>query len=127
MVTFTTVGYGDLYPVTTGGRIINALTIMTGIFFLAMPLSIIGSSFVSAWGELVYKEEVAKTRQLQKEDPKWEVRFVSSPAHLRGITVNNCSVRRWISKNCTRSKTKCMTILIVLNTMWRTFRHVYTA
>jgi voltage-gated potassium channel len=31
MTTITTVGYGDLYPVTTGGRMIAALLMLTGV------------------------------------------------------------------------------------------------
>ena len=48
IVTFTTVGYGDKYPRTSGGRIVCAMTMFCGIFFLAMPLTIVGSSFSDA-------------------------------------------------------------------------------
>lgn len=49
IVSFTTVGYGDLYPRTPRGRWIGILTMFTGVFFLAMPISIVGNSFESAW------------------------------------------------------------------------------
>ena len=52
IVTFTTVGYGDKYPRTTAGRFVCAVTMFCGIFFLAMPLTIVGSSFSDAWDKL---------------------------------------------------------------------------
>jgi hypothetical protein len=50
IVTFTTVGYGDMSPRTSGGHIVAAGAMALGIFFLAMPLAIIGKSFTKAWG-----------------------------------------------------------------------------
>jgi hypothetical protein len=56
-VTFTTVGYGDMNPRTPQGQIVAIFTIVTGVFFLAMPLAVVGGSFHSAWGraEAEYK------------------------------------------------------------------------
>jgi hypothetical protein len=42
------VGYGDKYPRTSAGRVVCALTMFCGIFFLAMPLTIVGRSVPSA-------------------------------------------------------------------------------
>lgn len=56
IVTFTTVGYGDMYPRTTMGRVLCVVTMYTGIFFLAMPLTIVGSSFANAWEKLQTKK-----------------------------------------------------------------------
>jgi len=44
-VTSTTVGYGDDYPTTTGGRIIAIANFYLGIVLLALPLTIVGQSF----------------------------------------------------------------------------------
>jgi voltage-gated potassium channel len=46
MATVTTVGYGDVYPVTVAGRIIASLTMVTGIVMIALPVGIIATSFV---------------------------------------------------------------------------------
>ncbi|HMN87930.1 MAG TPA: cyclic nucleotide-gated ion channel [Bauldia sp.] len=43
--TVTTVGYGDVVPHTSAGRIIGGLTMVTGILMIAIPIAIIGSSF----------------------------------------------------------------------------------
>ena len=44
-VTMTTVGYGDHYPVTAGGRAVGALCAVMGVLLLAMPIGILASSF----------------------------------------------------------------------------------
>ncbi len=46
-VTLTTVGYGDLYPVTGAGRIVAVFTMLIGIGILGTFISLIGSSFLS--------------------------------------------------------------------------------
>lgn len=46
MATVTTVGYGDVYPVTVAGRIVAGVTMVTGIVMIALPVGIIATSFV---------------------------------------------------------------------------------
>ncbi len=46
-VTLTTVGYGDLYPITLGGRIVAVITMLMGIGVLGTFLSLVGSSFLT--------------------------------------------------------------------------------
>jgi voltage-gated potassium channel len=45
VVTLTTVGYGDVYPVTTMGRLFAAVTAVAGIGLIAMPTGILASAF----------------------------------------------------------------------------------
>ena len=46
-VTLTTVGYGDIYPITAGGRVIAVATMIVGIGIFGTFISLIGSSFLS--------------------------------------------------------------------------------
>jgi voltage-gated potassium channel len=46
-VTVTTVGYGDFYPVTTGGRVTACLVMGTGLLTLAVVTAQVASSFVA--------------------------------------------------------------------------------
>jgi voltage-gated potassium channel len=46
IVTLTTVGYGDIYPVTTVGKLVAAVIAIFGIGMVALPAGIIGSGFV---------------------------------------------------------------------------------
>ena len=44
----TTVGYGDVYPVTPLGRVLAAISAMLGIGVFAVPTGILGAGFVEA-------------------------------------------------------------------------------
>lgn len=46
VATLTTVGYGDIYPVTVMGRIIGAIIALLGIGMVAIPTGIISSGFI---------------------------------------------------------------------------------
>jgi len=45
VVTLSTVGYGDVTPVTTLGRVIAGMVMITGIGFFALPVGIIATGF----------------------------------------------------------------------------------
>jgi voltage-gated potassium channel len=55
LVTVTTVGFGDITPVTTLGRIVGAVMMVGGMFTLALFAGIVGSSLVT--GMLSIREE----------------------------------------------------------------------
>ena len=46
-VSLTTVGYGDIYPVTTIGRVITMVSAIFGIAIVALPAGIITAGYVS--------------------------------------------------------------------------------
>lgn len=48
IVTLTTVGYGDVYPITVGGRIFTFFILMIGLGVVAIPTGIISSSLTKA-------------------------------------------------------------------------------
>jgi voltage-gated potassium channel len=45
-VSLATVGYGDVYPITPGGKIFASLISLIGIGIVAIPTGIISASFV---------------------------------------------------------------------------------
>ena len=47
VITITGVGYGDVYPITTAGKIIASFIAVLGIFTLAIPTGIISAGFIS--------------------------------------------------------------------------------
>lgn len=51
MVTMTTVGYGDVVPGTTLGKLVCVLSMIMGVLFLSMPLAIVGNNFCQVWDE----------------------------------------------------------------------------
>jgi voltage-gated potassium channel len=48
IVTMTTVGYGDMFPVTTGGRIAATVLMLLGIGFLAVITATVAAYFVES-------------------------------------------------------------------------------
>mmetsp|Transcript_12 Transcript_12/g.43 ORF Transcript_12/g.43 Transcript_12/m.43 type:complete len:576 (-) Transcript_12:220-1947(-) len=48
-VSMTTLGYGDVYPVTTSGMFVIVVTVTTSILYTAIPLGIIGNAFSEVW------------------------------------------------------------------------------
>ncbi|MBU6371894.1 MAG: ion transporter [Alphaproteobacteria bacterium] len=63
VVTLTTVGYGDVYPVTPLGRVAAALVALAGIGIVAMPTGILASSFAEE-----FREREARKRKAEAED-----------------------------------------------------------
>ena len=47
VVTMTTLGYGDVYPITVAGRVLAGVTALLGIFAFALPTSILGAGFLA--------------------------------------------------------------------------------
>jgi voltage-gated potassium channel len=51
IATLTTVGYGDLYPVTSSGKAIASLIAVLGIAMFALPAGILGAAFSEEFQE----------------------------------------------------------------------------
>ena len=47
-MTLTTVGYGDMLPITLGGRIFTVLILLVGLGLVAVPAGIISSALSEA-------------------------------------------------------------------------------
>lgn len=70
VVTLTTVGYGDVYPITAMGKLLNGIFILIGIALIALPSGILASA---------YTEEMIKhRRELEEEKEKEEERKTQS-------------------------------------------------
>ncbi len=59
IATLTTVGYGDIVPMTTWGRVLAGCTALLGIGMLALPTSILGASFLDELQERRKKKQAA--------------------------------------------------------------------
>lgn len=49
--TLTTVGYGDIYPISPMGKVVGSITAIMGIVFFAIPTAIFGAGFINALRE----------------------------------------------------------------------------
>ena len=68
-VTLTTVGYGDLTPVTDVGRFISMISSLFGVAIIALPSGVITASYMEELKE--YKEQqAAEALKKQEENPE---------------------------------------------------------
>jgi len=58
VVTLTTVGYGDVCPVTSMGKILGTIIAVLGIGMVALPAGILGSGFVE---QIQRKDQILRT------------------------------------------------------------------
>lgn len=56
MSTVLTIGYGDIYPITIGGRIIAIFIALLGVCAVAIPTGVISAGFVEYYSRLNQKE-----------------------------------------------------------------------
>ena len=47
VVTFTTTGYGDIYPITPLGKFLGIIISLIGIAMIAIPTGIVSSAFIN--------------------------------------------------------------------------------
>ena len=80
--TVTTVGYGDVTPVHTAGRLVAAIVMIWGTAYLAILTATITSTFV-ARAEMQYRQRAAETEA--KSDEQFESRFDDLDARLDRI------------------------------------------
>ena len=63
VMTLTTVGYGDVYPVTVIGRVFAGVISLVGIGIIAIPTGIIAAGFTT----VMPKEEKEEIEEIEKE------------------------------------------------------------
>ncbi|KAA8578030.1 hypothetical protein FQN60_016845, partial [Etheostoma spectabile] len=55
IISMTTVGYGDMFPVTVAGRVLGGVCVVSGIVLLALPITFIYHSFIQIYSELTLR------------------------------------------------------------------------
>lgn len=71
IATLTTIGYGDIYPVTTLGKLISGVIAILGIGLVAIPTGIISAGFMD------YEED--RREEAREEDAKKEEAYHYCP------------------------------------------------
>ncbi|KAJ0412874.1 hypothetical protein ATCC90586_002504 [Pythium insidiosum] len=93
IVTLATVGYGDMEPVSTSGKLVAVIAMLFGACYTAMPLTLVGSQFNKSYREhkrrealLRTKVEVSKPFSVPQTDMKLWEQFAQNDA-FRGLQV----------------------------------------
>lgn len=66
IITLTTIGYGDLVPMTAGGKVLTSFIAVLGIGMFALPAGILGSGFV----EELQKSRSQRDKMKRSNSPK---------------------------------------------------------
>lgn len=85
VITLTTVGYGDVYPITVIGKVLSSCLAVFGIGIIALPAGIIASGFA---------EEIEK-----KQHKKVEGEFKQVEAEIQHLDENVNEVKKIIALN----------------------------
>ncbi len=61
IVTMTTVGYGVFFPLQAAGKITSLFAALFGSFYMAMPLTIVGSEFYDIYQEVQIEDDLMQS------------------------------------------------------------------
>lgn len=68
IVTLSTVGYGDVTPVTVWGSIVTTILIVASALYMSMPLGIVGQAFHETWED---RDRILVMNQTRKRLGQW--------------------------------------------------------
>lgn len=67
VASLTTVGYGDMYPITPGGRLFTTFILFIGLGVVAVPAAIITTALIDTQkGEKTFKKKKKKKKKAEK-------------------------------------------------------------
>ncbi len=82
--TMLTVGYGDIYPITTAGQILGILLAFLGVGLVAIPTGIISAGFVEEYQKVKRFQEIASEEAVRfievelKPNDKWVGKMIQN-------------------------------------------------
>ncbi|RXM33317.1 Potassium voltage-gated channel subfamily A member 4 [Acipenser ruthenus] len=76
VVTMTTVGYGDMKPITVGGKIVGSLCAIAGVLTIALPVPVIVSNFNYFYHRETDNEEQSPVQQSAPTCPCFPTNFL---------------------------------------------------
>ncbi|KAI1893078.1 hypothetical protein AGOR_G00140170 [Albula goreensis] len=87
VVTMTTVGYGDMCPITMGGKIVGTLCAIAGVLTIALPVPVIVSNF----NYFYHRETEQEEKQPLAEAPDTALRSGTATKHGSTTSLNKAN------------------------------------
>ncbi|KAK3249203.1 hypothetical protein CYMTET_41360 [Cymbomonas tetramitiformis] len=94
VVTVTTTGYGDFYPVTFAGQLAGSILMLISVIIVALPIAVVGTEFTQVWEEhdreeKFQKQNVDMDRNFEREATQFQVHD-----RLLGTLLNESNLTR---------------------------------
>ncbi len=95
VATLTTVGYGDIYPITAYGKLLGGIIAILGVGLFALPAGIIASGFV----EEIENDKLSKLLKLQEKRLKhaFSVEYYVPVYNKKKVLGMGHIPRKWLS------------------------------
>ena len=94
-ITLTTIGFGDIHPLTDVGRVITSISSLFGIFVLALPAGIMTGSFLKQL-QLRSDDEKGYYSQTFVGNIDWKF-FLMTPSRVKAFFARNPKVRLYLA------------------------------
>ncbi|XP_061185296.1 potassium voltage-gated channel protein Shaw-like [Saccostrea echinata] len=93
LITMTTVGYGDMYPVTELGYIVGSFTALSGLLMIGFSVPVLVNNFIMYYKHLEFalSDEEAKEK-VESEEIEKETSLYNNNPSTNGEQVNLCNV-----------------------------------
>lgn len=85
IVTMTTLGYGDIVPVTPFGYVIGGMCALCGLIFLALPIPVIVNNFTTFYAHAKAREKLKEYSELRTKLPN---RAIAMHFHSKDVKSN---------------------------------------
>ena len=118
LVSLSSVGYGDVYPQTTLGRVIACMFAVTGMLSFSIPVAVLGNNFHDAYKQMMEKNKIhnLKEQTLQSKadlsERKKEMIFMTE--RVQAIDINNEKIMELLSNS-----------KVLYGSVSRDLRHLY--
>ena len=94
MVTLTTTGYGDMFPVTFGGRLIASVTMLLGLVLFGILMIIIGKTLmVFLFGESMQESQDSKTSKENAISQLISLKLISPEKGAQFLSLDESQLR----------------------------------